>query len=118
MLYIDGQNFVFYNKIHIFHPLKLYFMEKEITPEQFKIFKKFKEIVVSQKYTDLDENEIKLESKIYDDLCIDSIDFFDTIRILEEYYCVEIDYEIEKKLRNNTVKDIVFQFELEGAEFK
>ncbi|GAA6236489.1 MULTISPECIES: acyl carrier protein [Apilactobacillus] len=53
------------------------------------IFDKVKEIVVDQ--SDVNADDIKMETKFQDELDLDSLDLFEIIDALEDEYDIEID---------------------------
>lgn len=67
------------------------------------MFEKVRAIIAEK--LNLDQEEIKLESSIVDDLGADSIDLIDLIMNLEEEYGISISDEEAMKLK--TVGDIV-----------
>ena len=67
------------------------------------VFDKVKEIIVDQ--LDVDDNDVKMESSITDDLGADSLDVVDLVMSLEEEFDIEIpDDQVENV---KTVGDIV-----------
>lgn len=67
------------------------------------VFDKVKEIIVDQ--LDVDEDDIKMESSIADDLGADSLDVVDLVMSLEEEFDIEIPDEQVENVK--TVGDIV-----------
>ncbi|WP_281164264.1 acyl carrier protein [Liquorilactobacillus sicerae] len=66
-----------------------------------EIFNKVKEIVAEQ--LDVDQDKIKLESDIKDDLDADSLDVFEIMNELED----DLDIKLEADENVKTIKDVV-----------
>lgn len=75
------------------------------------VFEKVKEILIDQ--LDADEDAIKMEASIADDLGADSLDIADIVMSLEEEFDVEVPDEVLQNVK--TVGDIVKYIE-EKAE--
>lgn len=67
------------------------------------VFEKVRDIIVDQ--LDVDEDKVKMEASITDDLGADSLDVVDLVMSLEEEFDVEIPDEQVEKVK--TVGDIV-----------
>ena len=67
------------------------------------VFDKIKSIIVEQ--LDADENDVKMESNIQDDLGADSLDVVDLVMSIEENFDIEIPDEDVENIK--TVGDIV-----------
>lgn len=67
------------------------------------VFKKVKAIIVEQ--LDVDEDKVKLEASIADDLGADSLDIVDLVMSLEEEFDIEFPDEQVESVK--TVGDIV-----------
>ena len=73
------------------------------TEDAIMVFEKVKDILVDQ--LDVDEDKVKADSSITDDLGADSLDVVDLVMSLEEEFDVEVpDEEVENM---KTVGDIV-----------
>ncbi|KRM88886.1 acyl carrier protein [Liquorilactobacillus vini] len=66
-----------------------------------KIFNKVKKIVAEQ--LDVDQDKIKLEADIKDDLDADSLDVFEIMNELED----DLDIKLEADENVKTIKDVV-----------
>ena len=66
------------------------------------VFDKIKSIIVEQ--LDADENDVKMESNIQDDLGADSLDVVDLVMSIEENFDIEIPDEDVENIK--TVGDI------------
>lgn len=71
------------------------------------VFDKVKDIIVDQ--LDADEDAVKMESVIIDDLGADSLDVVDLVMSIEEEFDIEIPDEAVEKIK--TVGDIVSYIE-------
>ena len=71
------------------------------------VFDKVKEIIVDQ--LDVEEDAVKMESVIIDDLGADSLDVVDLVMSIEEEFDMEIPDEAVEKIK--TVGDIVSYIE-------
>ena len=67
------------------------------------VFDKIKSIIVEQ--LDADENDVKMESNIQDDLGADSLDVVDLVMSIEENFDIEIPDEDVENIK--TVGDII-----------
>ena len=76
------------------------------------VFDKIKSIIVEQ--LDADENDVKLESHIQDDLGADSLDVVDLVMSIEENFDIEIPDEDVENIK--TVGDIVKYIESKTEE--
>ncbi len=68
-----------------------------------KTFDRVKEIIAE--HMDIDENKIKLESSLSDDLGIDSFDTVELIMAFEEQFAIEITDEDAQEIK--TIKNAV-----------
>ena len=68
-----------------------------------KTFDRVKEIIAE--HMDIDENKIKLESSLSDDLGIDSFDTVELIMAFEEQFSIEITDEDAQEIK--TIKNAV-----------
>ena len=75
------------------------------------MFEKMKSIIADQ--LNVDEEEIKPESKFKDDLGADSLDLFELVMALEEEFEVEIPSEDLEKL--STVNDAIEYMKAKGV---
>jgi acyl carrier protein len=75
------------------------------------MFEKMKSIIADQ--LNVDEAEIKPESKFKDDLGADSLDLFELVMALEEEFGVEIPSEDLEKL--STVNDAIEYMKAKGV---
>lgn len=75
------------------------------------MFEKMKSIIAEQ--LNVDEAEIKPESKFKDDLGADSLDLFELVMALEEEFGVEIPSEDLEQL--STVNDAIEYMKAKGA---
>ncbi len=71
------------------------------------VFDKVKELIVDQ--LDVEEDNVKMESVIIDDLGADSLDVVDLVMSIEEEFDMEIPDEAVEKIK--TVGDIVSYIE-------
>ncbi|MCI7805509.1 MAG: acyl carrier protein [Oscillospiraceae bacterium] len=71
------------------------------------VFDKVKELIVDQ--LDVEEDAVKMESVIIDDLGADSLDVVDLVMSIEEEFDMEIPDEAVEKIK--TVGDIVSYIE-------
>ena len=71
------------------------------------VFDKVKELIVDQ--LDVEEDAVKMESVIIDDLGADSLDVVDLVMSIEEEFDMEIPDEAVEKIK--TVSDIVSYIE-------
>lgn len=71
------------------------------------VFDKVKELIIDQ--LDADEDAVKMESVIIDDLGADSLDVVDLVMSIEEEFDMEIPDEAVEKIK--TVGDIVSYIE-------
>ena len=71
------------------------------------VFDKVKELIIDQ--LDADEEAVKMESVIIDDLGADSLDVVDLVMSIEEEFDMEIPDEAVEKIK--TVGDIVSYIE-------
>ena len=71
------------------------------------VFDKVKDIIVDQ--LDADEDAVKMEAVIIDDLGADSLDVVDLVMSIEEEFDIEIPDEAVEKIK--TVGDIVSYIE-------
>lgn len=71
------------------------------------VFDKVKELIVDQ--LDVEEDAVKMESVIIDDLGADSLDVVDLVMSIEEEFDMEIPHEAVEKIK--TVGDIVSYIE-------
>ena len=76
------------------------------------VFDKIKSIIVEQ--LDADENDVKMESNIQDDLGADSLDVVDLVMSIEENLDIEIPDEDVENIK--TVGDIVKYIESKTEE--
>ena len=76
------------------------------------VFDKIKSIIVEQ--LDADENDVKMESNIQDDLGADSLDVVDLVMSIEENFDIEIPDEDVESIK--TVGDIVKYIESKTEE--
>ncbi|MBQ2580329.1 MAG: acyl carrier protein [Ruminococcus sp.] len=76
------------------------------------VFDKIKSIIVEQ--LDADENDVKMESNIQDDLGADSLDVVDLVMSIEENFDIEIPDEDVENIK--TVGDIVKYIESKTEE--
>ena len=67
------------------------------------VFDKVKELIVDQ--LDVEEDAVKTESVIIDDLGADSLDVVDLVMSIEEEFDIEIPDEAAEKIK--TVQDVV-----------
>lgn len=67
------------------------------------VFDKVKKVIMEQ--LSIDEEEIKLDSSLTDDLGVDSLEIFEIVMSLEEEFDIEIKTEDTENIK--TVKDIV-----------
>lgn len=79
--------------------------------ENIMYFEKIAEII-AEKF-DIDVNEVKLTTNIFDDLGADSLDIVDMLMMLEDQYNVTIPDEIAMEIK--TIGDVVNYIE-ENAE--
>ena len=76
------------------------------------VFDKIKSIIVEQ--LDADENDVKMESNIQDDLGADSLDVVDLVMSIEENFDIEIPDEDVENIK--TVGDSVKYIESKTEE--
>lgn len=67
------------------------------------MFDEIKGIILEQ--LDLEENEIKLESKLIEDLGADSLDILEIMSAVEEKFSIEITKADAEKIK--TIKDLI-----------
>ena len=67
------------------------------------IFEKVKNIIIDQ--LGIDEEEVKLEANLIDDLGVDSLEIFEIVMSLEDEFGIEIPNEDIEDIK--TVKEIV-----------
>ncbi len=76
-------------------------MAKKVTTEE--IFQKFRQILA--KKLKMKENEINKDSRLMDDIGVDSVDFWEIIAKVEQEFGIDVEDNDVKSV--NTVQDVV-----------